>query len=72
MTLADVYQHPWCLRYMLCLRYYHLGSLLLPFKSGRPSQLAQQGVQELADKLTESLRMTGDLGYTMPAALGGV
>ncbi|KIM75310.1 hypothetical protein PILCRDRAFT_827411 [Piloderma croceum F 1598] len=48
MTLADVYQHPWCLR---------------------PSQLAQQGVQALADKLTESLRMTGDLGYATPAAL---
>jgi len=38
----------------------------------RPSQLAQQGVQALADKLTEPLRMTGDLGYAMPAALNDV
>jgi serine/threonine-protein kinase Chk1 len=41
-------------------------------KTDRPSQLAQQGVQALADKLTESLRMTGDLGYTSPEALNDV
>lgn len=35
----------------------------------RPSQLARQGVQALADKLTESLRVSGDLAYTSPAAL---
>ncbi|KZP04235.1 Pkinase-domain-containing protein [Athelia psychrophila] len=49
MTLADVYQHPWCIR---------------------PSQLANQGVQALADKLTESLRASGDLGYAAPAEAG--
>ncbi|KII86236.1 hypothetical protein PLICRDRAFT_43812 [Plicaturopsis crispa FD-325 SS-3] len=42
MTLADIFQHPWCMR---------------------PSQLASQGVVALADKLTESLRANGDLGY---------
>ncbi|RDB27406.1 Serine/threonine-protein kinase CHK1 [Hypsizygus marmoreus] len=44
-TLADVFQHPWCMR---------------------PSQLENQGVTTLADKLTESLRMNGDLGLAAP------
>lgn len=45
MTLADVFQHPWCMR---------------------PSQLADQGTGTLADKLTESLRINGDLGLAAP------
>jgi serine/threonine-protein kinase Chk1 len=32
----------------------------------RPSQLAKQGVVALADHLTESLRVNGDLKYAMP------
>ncbi|KAF7974169.1 hypothetical protein HWV62_13295 [Athelia sp. TMB] len=49
MTLANVYEHPWCIR---------------------PSQLANRGVQELADKLTASLRANGDLGYAAPVETG--
>lgn len=69
MTLADVYQHPWCLRWVIWMEYNSLEPYYWPSKSNSPSQLAQQGVQVLADKLTESLRMTGDLGYATPAAL---
>lgn len=32
----------------------------------RPSQIAKQGVVALADHLTESLRVNGDLSYAMP------
>lgn len=32
----------------------------------RPSQLAQQGPQALAEKLAEPLRRNGDLGYAEP------
>jgi len=32
----------------------------------RPSQLANQGFSALADKLTESLRESGDLGLAAP------
>ncbi|KAG9217645.1 hypothetical protein CCMSSC00406_0003666 [Pleurotus cornucopiae] len=32
----------------------------------KPSQLANRGVSELADKLTEGLRINGDMGYAAP------
>ena len=34
-----------------------------------PSQLASAGAQTLADKLTEPLRMTGDLEYATPGSM---
>ncbi|KAF8632479.1 hypothetical protein AX17_004829 [Amanita inopinata Kibby_2008] len=45
VSLADVFQHPWCIR---------------------PSQLENEGVATLADKLTESLRKNGDLDLASP------
>lgn len=38
----------------------------------RPSQLADQGTGTLADKLTESLRINGDLGLAAPNFSGYV
>ena len=57
LTLAGAFQHPWVLTYVLQLV---TGQLIL-FFINRQSQLASQGPQALAEKLTESLRNTGDL-----------
>jgi len=64
MTLPDVHQHPWCMRYTFSLSL-DIGCSTHCL-SYRPSQLAQQGVGALADKLTESLRINGDLGFAAP------
>jgi serine/threonine-protein kinase CHEK1 len=74
MTLDDVASHPWCHRYAP----YPPSTLsLLPPPSSlsfsdfsfRPSQLAGQGALQLAERLTASLRATGDLEIATPAAV---
>jgi len=56
MTLADAFQHPWVLTYVLpCAPSRRLSDV------HRQSQLASQGPVALAERLTESLRNTGDL-----------
>ena len=63
MTLDEAWEHPWCRRYALSLHYI---SLHLLIHTRRTSQLASQGPQMLADKITQSLRDNGDMDLAAP------
>ena len=63
MTLDEAWEHPWCRRYALSL--YRIPLHLL-IQTRRTSQLASQGPQMLADKITQSLRDNGDMDLAAP------
>ena len=62
LTLSDVFQHPWCMRYRDI--YYFRFTFFK--KNTRPSQLAKQSPLDLANKLTQPLRDNGDLQLAAP------
>jgi serine/threonine-protein kinase Chk1 len=66
MTLNDVHAHTWVMRQV----FFNSSHLLPSLPLHRPSQLASRGVVELAEKLTESLRQTGDLELANPVLKG--
>ena len=61
MKLPDIMSHPWCVRYLFDLRSVYCNS-----RSFRPSQVAKDSGAVLAQKLTQSLRANGDIGYMDP------
>ena len=63
LTLSDVFQHPWCMRYRHILLF---SSSTFLIKNSRPSQLAKQSPLDLANKLTQPLRDNGDLQLAAP------
>jgi serine/threonine-protein kinase Chk1 len=65
ITLDDALSHPWMMRYVPDV--WSTLHTLISFFPFRPSQLASQSVATLADKLTESLRHTGDLELANPS-----
>ena len=64
LTLSDVFQHPWCMRYpSFC--YFRVFTLINK-NNPRPSQLAKRSPLDLANKLTQPLRDNGDLRLAAP------